>query len=100
MPQTLNPFYSSWYWEGEIINRIYDTLGGRDPMDSGPPEVPGLAENWTVGEWVDPRDHQTKTKITVKIRPDVFWSDGHPFDLDDVIYTFITLPEQLPDPFW
>jgi ABC-type transport system substrate-binding protein len=100
MPQTLNPFYYSWYWEGEIINRIYDTLGGRNPMNLGPAEVPGLAENWTVGEWVDPRDHQTKTKITVKIRPDVFWSDGHPFDLDDVIYTFITLPEQLPDPWW
>jgi ABC-type transport system substrate-binding protein len=105
MPQTLNPMYSSWCWEREIIGRVYDSLGGRDPMTKGPMQVPFLAENWTVGTWVDPRNGETKTAIEVQIRPNVLWSDGEPLTIDDVIYTFIGMPKALrdkgcPDVWW
>ncbi len=95
MPQTLNPMYSSWYWESEIYGRIYDSLGGRDPMTKGPMQVPYLADHWEVGTWVDPRDGLTKAAITVTVRPSVLWSDGQPLTIDDVIYTFIGMPAEL-----
>jgi ABC-type transport system substrate-binding protein len=105
MPQTLNPMYSSWYWESEIYGRVYDGLGGRDPMSKGPVEVPQLAQNWTVGTWKDPADLITKAKIQIIIQPKVLWSDGVEFTVDDVIYTFIDMPKELeakgcPPPWW
>ena len=107
MPQTLNPMYSSWYWEAEVYGRIYDTLGGRDPMTQGPVEVPGIAENWTLGTWIDYSEWypETLSKVTVTIRPDVLWSDGKPLVIDDLIYTFIEMPAELrakgcPDVWW
>jgi len=95
MPQTLNPMYSSWYWESEAWGRCYDGLGSRDPMTLGPVEVPGIAENYTVGTWVDPRTSETLSKVTLTIRSDVTWSDGHKLDIDDVIYTFVDMPREL-----
>ena len=105
MPQTLNPMYSSWYWESEIYGKVYDALGGRDPMTKGPVAVPALASNWTVGTWVDPADGITKAKIQIIIQPSVVWSDGAAFTVDDVIYTFIDMPKELeakgcPPPWW
>jgi len=96
-PATLNPLYGSWYWEFEVMDRCYDYLGRRDPMTRGPYEVPHLAENWTVGTWVDPADGKIKSKITVKIRPDVKWQDGTPFTIEDVYFTFIELPKLLEE---
>jgi ABC-type oligopeptide transport system substrate-binding subunit len=105
MPQTLNPMYSSWYWESEIWNKCYDGLGSRDPYTLGPVEVPGIAENWTLGTWVDPDTSETLTKVTLKIRSDYIWADEVPVTMDDVIYTFIGMPAELrakgcPDVWW
>jgi ABC-type transport system substrate-binding protein len=111
MPQTLNPMYSSWYWESEAWGKCYDGLGGRDPMTKGPIDTPALAENWTVGTWVypikpgDPLSNKTLSMVTVTIRPDVLWSDGEPFTIEDVIYTFCQMPTELrakhaPDVWW
>jgi len=97
MPQTLNPMYSSWYWESEAWGRCYDGLGSRDPMTLGPVEVPGIAENYTIGTWVDPRTSETLSKVTLTIRSDVTWSDGHKLDIDDVIYTFVDMIKELKD---
>jgi len=95
MPQTLNPLYYSFFWEGEVINRIYDCLGERNPMTQGPVEVPFLAQSWTLGTWFDPGDGGTKTSIEINLRPNITWSDGEPFNVDDVIYTFVDLPAEL-----
>ncbi len=105
MPQKLNPLYSTAYWEWEILGRVYDSPGGRDPMTKGPMQVPYLADHWEVGTWVDPRDGLTKAAITVTMRPDVVWSDGTPMTVDDVIYTLIDMPAALrakgcPDVWW
>jgi len=95
MPMTLNPLYYSWFWEGEVINRIYDCMGKRNPMTQGPVEVPLLAQSWKLGTWFDPSDGKTKTSIEIGIRSNVMWSDGEPFDVDDIIYTFVDLPAEL-----
>jgi len=105
MPATLNPMYSSWYWESEIYGRVYDSLGARDPMTKGPVQVPQLAYNWTVGSWVDPADQITKAKIVIQIDGEILWSDGVELTIEDVIYTFIQMPVELrekgcPDVWW
>jgi ABC-type transport system substrate-binding protein len=95
MPRVLNPMYSSWYWEFEVLDRVYDSLGKRDPTTKSPVFVPQLAQNWTVGSWYDPKDGLTKAKIHIVLRPEILWSDGVELTSDDVIYTFITMPSEL-----
>lgn len=95
LPETLNPLYSDGFWEYEIIGRIFDSLGCRDPMTNGPFKIPRLVENWTVGVWTDPSDGLEKSKVALTIRPDVFWSDGEPFTIEDVIYNLVDLPREL-----
>ena len=55
---------------------VYDSLVNRGP-DLQP--IPWLAESWEVGadasEWI------------FKLRKDVLWHDGKPFNADDVIYS-------------
>jgi ABC-type transport system substrate-binding protein len=99
MPRHLNPLSSDWYWEGEVIDRIYEHLFSRNPATQGPSNSYSVLQNWTLGTWTDPRDGQNYSKITVVIRPGIFWSDGVPFTIDDVIYNIEELPEKLP-PTW
>jgi len=107
MPLTLNPMYSSWYWEMCVLGLIYgecDTFyyqsGGADPY------LPRLFyENWTAGTWIDPSDGSTKAKIQIIVRPNIAWSDGSPATIDDVMYTFNEMPYELrskgcPDVWW
>jgi hypothetical protein len=99
MPRHLNPLSSDWYWEGEVIDRIYERLFSRNPATQGPSNSYSVLQNWTLGKWTDPRDGLNYSKITVVIRPGIFWSDGVPFTIDDVIYNIEELPEKLP-PTW
>ena len=99
MPRQLNPLSYSWYWEGEVIDRIYERLFSRNPATQGPSNSYSVLQNWTLGTWTDPRDGLNYSKITVVIRPGIFWSDGVPFTIDDVIYNIEELPEELP-PSW
>jgi Bacterial extracellular solute-binding proteins, family 5 Middle/Dockerin type I domain len=95
MPIKLNPIFSSWQWEFEVLGRIFDTLGSRDPYTNGPGEIPRLVDNWTVGVWTDSNDGLEKSKITLTIRPDIYWSDGTPFTIEDIIYNLIDLYKEL-----
>ena len=104
MPQKLNPLFTSgWAWDDEVIGRMFDTLGTRDPMTKGPTEIPRLVENWTTGIWTDPSDGREKSSVTLTIRPGIFWSDGEPFTIEDVIYNIYELPKELGNkvpPIW
>lgn len=95
MPHTLNPLSYSWYWEGQVIDRIYEHLFSRNPATQGPSNSYSVLQNWTLGTWTDPRDGQNYSKVTVVIRPGIFWSDGVPFTIDDVIYSIEELGEEL-----
>jgi hypothetical protein len=95
MPAVVNPIYSSWYWESEVWGRSIDSGGARNPYTLATVSVPQLFENWTVGTWVDPQDSLTKSAITVRMRPDVYWNDGVQATIDDFIYTLTVLPGEL-----
>ena len=83
-PQHINPLYSGWYWDAEVVDKIYDTLGHRDPYALSSWQ-PYLIENWTVGTWMDGTVEKSKVKIT--LRPDIKWADGVALTVDDVIYS-------------
>jgi len=100
----LNIIYSSWYWDREVLTLIYDTLMMRDPNTLGD-LIPWLAKKLETFEWVDPEDGETKTGVKVTLRPGVKWSDGHPLQAHDVVFTFMELPRKLnergfPEPWW
>jgi ABC-type transport system substrate-binding protein len=83
-PRHLNPLYSERFWDAEVLSKIYDTLGYRDPYAQSSWK-PYLIENWTVGTWMDGAVKKSKVKIT--LRPDIKWSDGVSLTVDDVIYS-------------
>jgi hypothetical protein len=96
-PQHINPLYSEWYWDAEVLGKIYDGLGYRDPYSLGTWK-PYLIENYTVGTWVD--GAVTKSKVKVTLRPNVKWADGYPVTVDDVIYSLTQVAHDLVNNGW
>ena len=77
-PKTFNPITENESSSRDIIRFLYSALCG---FDSQTQEVtPGLAESWSV-------EPDQKT-WTFKLRKGLCWSDGHPLNADDVIFTF------------
>jgi ABC-type transport system substrate-binding protein len=101
-PQHINPFYSEWYWDAEVLGPIYDTLGYRDPYTL-PVWKGDIARSWSVGLW---NDHGVnKSKVTVTIRSDVTFQDGSPLTIADVVYSLVEAGKALiakgyPPPWW
>ena len=100
----LNPVYAEWYWDWEVCGRIYDVMGARNPY-AKVFRVPQLAYKWETGTWKDPVDGQTKTKVTVHLKPDLYWMDGKPITIYDVWFTLIELVDILESkglivPWW
>lgn len=93
-PTHLNILYAEWYWDYEVLNKIYDSLGMRDPNNLSH-IMPWLVKTWQVGTWVDPSDGKTKSKILLTLRSDVFWTDGTPMTAADVAFTFVECLQML-----
>jgi ABC-type transport system substrate-binding protein len=92
--ERLNPFYSEWYWESEILNKIYDSCAARNPYDPGE-WVPRLAKSWEVGTWTDQTTHQQNVKVRISLRSDLYWQDGTPISVADLAYTFVESSSEL-----
>jgi ABC-type oligopeptide transport system substrate-binding subunit len=102
--EKLNPVYAEWYWDWEVLGRIYDGGAARDPMTLAQ-YIPQLYKNWTVGQWQDPTTLEMKSKVKITLRPDLFWQDGHPITIADVYYTLVEMAKDLiakslPPPWW
>ena len=101
-PQHINPFYSEWYWDSEVLGPIFDTLGFRNPYLLA--QWKGdLAQSWSTGVWDD--SGVSKSKVTVTIRSDAKFQDGMPVTLADVIYSLVESGQALiakgyPPPWW
>jgi ABC-type transport system substrate-binding protein len=100
----LNPVYAEWYWDWEVLGKIYDGCAARNPY-SLVMEVPQLAKKWEVGLWEDPNTHEMKSKVRITLRPDLYWQDGTPVTTADLAYTFVEsidalLDKDLIPPWW
>jgi outer membrane protein assembly factor BamB len=101
-PQHINPFYSEWYWDSEVLGPIYDTLGYRDPYFL--PNWKGdIAKSWSVSTWDD--NGVSRSKVTVTIRSDAKFHDGNYVTLADVVYSIVESGQSLialgyPPPWW
>ena len=77
-PKTLNPIQAGDGFSDNIIRLLYAPLVNLNWLTQEP--GPGLAESWSV-------EPDQKT-WTFKLRRGVYWSDGKPFNADDVIFTW------------
>jgi ABC-type transport system substrate-binding protein len=87
-PKHINPFYSEWYWDSMVLGAMYDSLGYRDPYDMSTWKS-DLIKNWTVGSWTDPVTMEDKSKVTITLRPDIYWNDGTPMTIADVVFSLV-----------
>ncbi|MCC7206767.1 MAG: peptide ABC transporter substrate-binding protein [Anaerolineae bacterium] len=82
-PDTLNMFYSTMSFAGWVKDLVYASLYQfTDTLEAQPvliEEVPSV-ENGGISE-----DYMT---YTVKLKPDLKWSDGEALNADDVVFTF------------
>ncbi len=77
VPQYVNPLLAEYNQvDRDLVNLIFNGL--THPDGEGEPE-PDLASSWTVSP-----DGLT---YLFRLRRDVRWSDGEPFDADDVLFT-------------
>jgi hypothetical protein len=89
-----NIVYSQWYWDSEVVGRIYDGGAARDPLTLAT-WVPQLYKNWVIGTWKDPTTGLIKTKVTITLRPDAYWQDGQPVTAADVLYTLTEINKDM-----
>jgi ABC-type transport system substrate-binding protein len=87
MPETLNPLFSGWLEEYEVLDRIFTgymignpykiTWPGKSPAGG---DLPWMAYDW---KWeIDPADGNAT--VTLWFRHDIKWHDGVPFTVDDL----------------
>ncbi len=88
-PKTLNPVTATDAVSREVIGRLMADL---ITINRGSQQTePGLAKSWTTSA-----DGRT---FTLKLRKGIRFSDGHPFDADDVIFSFtVYLDEAVNSP--
>jgi peptide/nickel transport system substrate-binding protein len=77
-PKTLNPLQAGDGVSDNIIRLLHASLLNLNWLTQEP--GPGLAESWSV-------EPDQKT-WTFKLRRGVYWSDGKPFNADDVLFTW------------
>ena len=84
---TLNPWHPNAFVESLFVNRVlFDSLT-KPGKDLNP--APDLASSWEAAS--------DGLSWTFKLRNDAKWSDGQPFSVDDVLFTFndIVLKKEL-----
>lgn len=99
----LNPVYSSWLFDWNVMDQLYDSLLTRNASDLGE-FLPWTAKNFEVSTYEHPT-YGTCSKIKFTLRPDISWSDGYALTVADVYFTFVELKQILesrgfPNPWW
>ena len=88
-PKTLNPVIAADAISREVIGRLTADLITVNRMTQK--SEPGLSKSWTTSP-----DGRT---FTLKLRKGIRFSDGHPFDADDVVFSFtVYLDEAVNSP--
>ena len=80
-PRSFNPFFAVEVSSWAIIRLMHESLINWD--NTGMPTIPGLATEWWFSE-----DNLT---VYFRLRQGLKWSDGEPFTIEDVRWTFQNL---------
>ncbi len=88
-PTTFNPDVPGDLYSQAAQGYLMDSLVHNDPM-SGGDAIPGLAKSWDIGD--------DKKTYTFHLRHGLRWSDGVPFNADDVIFTLDCMLAENTDP--
>lgn len=75
-----NPYFFTNGWDENVTDVIFSRLINRDSEGK---LVPGLAESWTVSP--------DSLVYTIKLRPNLTYSDGSPLTAEDVAFTLTVL---------
>jgi len=78
-----NPVTVYSIWDSYLAEEIYSTLIARDPYREL--RFPWLAKEWTTETWDN--GGKNATKVTIKLYPNLKWSDGNPLTSTDVAFT-------------
>lgn len=93
-PIAINPLFSSWLWDYEVIDRIFTGYMTGNPyrLDAGKVGTSATAGDtpWMAKDWAYEVDSITGNAIvTVYFRNDIYWHDGVKFtvaDFNETIY--------------
>jgi peptide/nickel transport system substrate-binding protein len=86
-PRTLNPVTATDAVSREVIGRLMGDL--IEINRSSQQTEPGLAKSWKISP--DGR------RFTLQLRKGIRFSDGHPFDADDVLFSFNVYMDEAVD---
>ena len=86
-PKTLNPVTATDAVSREVIGRLMGDL--IEINRSSQQTEPGLAKSWKISP-----DGRT---FTLQLRKGIRFSDGHPFDADDVLFSFNVYMDEAVD---
>jgi len=87
-PKTFNPDAPPDAYSAAAQAYIFDSLVRYNPMIGG--SVPALAKSWEIGD--------DKKTYTFHLRQGLKWSDGVPFNADDVIFSLDCIFAEVTDP--
>jgi len=72
-PYQLNILMSSWYYDRQVMDRIYDGFWGGTAPYAPARDQAWTAQDWAVSSWTDPKDGEEKTCMSIWSRKDINW---------------------------
>lgn len=80
-----NPIHADFYWDWEVLNKVYDFLISANPVDAAGVDIPWMAKSWTTETWDNAG--QPATKFTFQLYDNILWHDNVKFTAHDVNFT-------------
>ncbi|RLF08065.1 MAG: hypothetical protein DRJ69_06550, partial [Thermoprotei archaeon] len=87
-PYQLNILMSSWYYDRQVLDRIYDSFGGSVAPYAPARDQPWTCQDWAVGYFDDPI-YGNVTAVSVWARKDIYWV----FPVNGSIYGSFTMKD-------
>jgi ABC-type transport system substrate-binding protein len=81
----LNPYFSQWVWEFDILGMVYDSLFASSPV------APTQVFCWVCNSFdTSRRDINGNMLIDIELKQNLVWQDGVPITASDVAFSILT----------